>query len=168
MRALRTIALILLACLGVVAATGAVLWSASLAGLARAEVVATDAMAPDFAAGDLVIVTRVDAAEVRAGDVVSVPSATTGGSRLERVVAIEAVAPERWSVSTAAGTAGAPSAHDLGELGWAPSLRLPVVGGIASAVIEPAYAIPLAAGVLLLVTVALLGRAPTAPVRRTA
>lgn len=167
MRALRTIALVLLACLGVIAATGAVLWSASLAGLARAEVVATDAMAPDYAAGDLVIVTRVEAAQVREGDVVSVPSTAGGGTRLERVMAVEAVAPDRWSVETAASSAGVPSEHELGAKGWAPSLRVPAVGGVASAFLEPAYAIPLAAGVLLLVTVALLGRAPSAPVHRT-
>ena len=69
MRTLRVIAISLLVCVGVVAAVGAVLWSGSLAGLARAEVVSTGAMAPEFEPGDLVIVTARPAAELAAGDI---------------------------------------------------------------------------------------------------
>lgn len=167
MRALRTISIILLSLLGVAAAVGAVLWSASLAGLARAETVATSAMAPDLAAGDLVIATPRSSAELRAGDVVSVPS--PGATRLERIVSIEATGPDAWSVVTAADAGGErTTSHSVGATAWTPSLRVPALGGIAAAAVEPRFAIPAVAGVLLLSAILLVGRAPAGAVRRTA
>lgn len=168
MRALRIIAIVLLSCLGIGGATAAVLWAGSLAGLARGDIVTTSAMAPDYRAGDLVIVTRTPVAQLRAGDVVSVVGGT-GASRLERVVATDAVAEGSWSVATAPSAEGVVSEHRVGDEAWAPSLRVPVVGGLVAGAVEPGYAIPGAALVLLLGAIALIGRAPAAaPARRAA
>lgn len=168
MRALRSIAIILLACVGLVAATGAVLWSASLAGLARAEVVSTSAMAPSFDAGDLTIVTKRPAAEVTVGDVMSVRGAGAAAGHLEQVVSIAPASADTWTVVTAARSEGSTTERTIGTEIWAPSLRVPVVGGIVSVMLQPSYAIPALAVVLLLGAVVLVGRAPSAPVRRAA
>ncbi|SFS18481.1 hypothetical protein SAMN04487783_2655 [Agrococcus baldri] len=168
MRALRGIAIILLVCVGLVTAAGAVLWSGSLAGLARAEVVSTGAMAPSFEAGDLVVVTARPAAELTAGDVVSVRSPGTGAGHLERVVSASPASSETWTIITAARSGGSTTEHTIGTEVWAPSLRVPVVGGVVSTMLQPSYAIPALAVVLLLGAVVLVGRAPTGPVRTTA
>jgi hypothetical protein len=168
MRALRSIAIALLVCVGLAAGVSGVLWSASLAGLARAEVVATQAMAPDFESGDLVIVTTQAAAEVAVGDVVSVRSPAGGSGHLERVVASEPSAAGSWTVTTAASSSGATTEHAVGAELWAPSLRVPMIGGIVSTMLQPSYAIPALAVLLLLGAVVLVGRAPAAPVRHAA
>lgn len=166
MRALRRIAIIMLVCVGVVAAAGAVLWSGSLAGLARAEVVSTGAMAPSFESGDLVIVTARPAAELAAGDIVSVRSPGAGAGHLERVVSIAPASADTWTVVTAARSAGSTTEHTIGTEVWAPSVRVPAIGGVVSTMLQPSYAIPALAVVLLLGAVVLVGRAPSAPVRR--
>lgn len=167
MAALRSTAIVLLAGLGVVAASGAVLWSGSLAGLARVEIVTTNALAPSFVAGDLVLATTVPAAELERGDVVSVSIAGAGTGRLERVLGVEQLDGDGWAVTSAASTGDArPTEHAVGRITWAPTLRVPVVGGVVAAAFEPRYAIPALAGVLLLGAVALVGGAPPAPVSR--
>lgn len=168
MRTLRVIAISLLVCVGVVAAVGAVLWSGSLAGLARAEVVSTGAMAPEFEPGDLVIVTARPAAELAAGDIVSVRSPGSGAGHLERVVSLSPASSDTWTVASVARSAGSATEHTVGTEVWAPSLRVPVVGGVVSTMLQPSYAIPALAVVLLLGAVVLVGRAPAAPVRRAA
>jgi hypothetical protein len=168
MRALRTVALILLGCLGLVGATAAVLWSGSLAGLARAEVPGTDAMAPHYVAGDLVVVTRVAAEQLEPGDVVSVPAGGAGASHLERVVSIERASGGSWTMTTAVAADREGTAHRIGAEAWAPTLRVPVVGTAVAIATTPGYAIPIAAGVLLLLAVVLVGRTPAAPVTRAA
>ncbi|SDR66599.1 hypothetical protein [Agrococcus carbonis] len=168
MRALRTAALILLGCLGLVGAAAAVLWSGSLAGLARAEVAGTDAMAPQYAAGDLLVVTRVPAERLEPGDVVSVPAGGTGATHLERIVSMERAPDGAWSMTTAVSAEREGTAHRIGAEAWAPTLRIPVVGTAVAAAASPAYAIPIAAGVLLLLAVVLVGRTPAAPVTRAA
>lgn len=169
MHALRTTAIVLLAGLGVVAATGAVLWSGSLAGLARVEIVTTNALSPSFEAGDLVLATTVPAAELERGDVVSVTGAGAGSGRLERVLSIEPQDGGGWVVTSAARSGDARSTErSLGSLAWVPTMRVPVVGGVVAAATEPRYAVPALAGVLLLGAVVLVGGAPAAPVRRHA
>lgn len=169
MHALRSAALILLAALGIIAASGAVLWSGSIAGLARVETVATSALAPSFEAGDLVLSTTVPSADLQRGDVVSVSTTIAGSSRLERVLAVEPRPGVGVIVtSTARDGDASPTEHTVGGVAWAPTLRLPLVGGVAAAALEPRYALPAAAAVMLLIAVALVGRAPAAPVRRHA
>lgn len=168
MRGLRSIAILLLTCLGLAAGVGAVLWGASLSGLARAEVVGTDALAPAYEAGDLVIVTRVPTAQLRAGDIVSASPQGADRAQLARVVYVEARSEGRWSVAAAARAGGDASEQRMGSQAWAPTMRLPLVGGITSAIVEPGYGIPLAAGALLLAAVVVIGRAPAPPVRRRA
>lgn len=163
MHALRSLAVVLLAAVAIVAATGAVLWSASLAGLARVETVASSAMAPDLVEDDLVVLTRRPVAELRAGDVVLVGGAGASAG-FARVVATEPVGADRWRVSTAA--AGAVGEHALGDEAWAPSVRVPVAGSIAAAMLEPRYGVPAVALVLLLGAVVLLARSPVVPRRR--
>lgn len=167
MRALRRIAIVLLSCLGIVLAAAAVLWGGSLAGLARGEVVATSALGPDYTAGDLVVVTRSSTEALRAGDVVSVRSQAGSGTLLERVVAVEP-ADDGWSVTSAASAAAEPSTRTLGDEAWTPSLRVPVLGGVVAAAVEPAVLIPTIAIVLLLAAVVLIGRAPAARVSAAA
>lgn len=167
MRALRSIAIVFLVSIGLLAASGAVLWSASLAGLARTEVVATGAMAPRFAAGDLVIITPQPTSELRTGDVVSVRSPGASAGHLERVLSVTPTA-DGWTMDTAARVGASASEHTVGTESWTPSARVPVVGGLLEAMVEPAYAIPSLALLLLLAAVVLVGRAPALPARRIA
>ncbi|GEK81594.1 hypothetical protein [Agrococcus baldri] len=117
MYGLRRIAILLLACLGLLAAGGGLLWLATATGLAKTEIVASSEMAPGYEAGDLLVT---------------------------------------------AAQPGADAADEAGQV----TLRLPVVGGIVSAIGEPRFAIPTAAGVLLLAAVVMISAAPAAPARR--
>lgn len=167
MRSLRTIAIVVLACVGLVVAAGVVLWGGSLAGLARADVVTTGAMEPNYAAGDLVIATTTPASGISPGDIVSVRTIGADAAHLAQVVSATQTDAEAWTVVTAMPTTGVTTEHSIGAEMWAPSLRIPVVGGIVSTMLEPAYLVPAIAVLLLLGAVVLVGRAPAAPVRRT-
>ncbi|MCR8671744.1 hypothetical protein, partial [Agrococcus sp. HG114] len=50
--------------------------------------------------------------------------------------------------------------HRLGADAWAPSLRVPIAGGVVAAMGEPEVGLPVLAGVGLLIAVALVGQRP--------
>lgn len=164
MIALRRIAIATLALLAAAAAVAAVLWAAALAGLAHPVVLATGAMQPSYAAGDLLVTTRVPTADLAEGDVVSVPS---GGTLVpERIVAVEALAPGSWSLTTAADATERVSEHRVGAEAWAPTLRVPGIGAVAASVLEPKLGLPLLAAAGLLLAVVLFAKSPAAPPAR--
>jgi hypothetical protein len=169
MVAMRRIAIALLILSGIAAGTTAVLWSAALAGVAHTSVIGSDAMRPAFVTGDLVISTPVATEGLRAGDVISLPA--EGASQLvtERVLEITRLPDGTWSI-LARGDAGTElvSEHIVGDRAWEPTLRVPVVGGVASAVLEPRLGLPLLSAFGLLVVAALLWGAPRPRATRTA
>lgn len=170
MAAIRRLAIVMLALSGVAAAVTAGLWGAAHAGLAHTSVVATDAMRPAFVTGDLVVSTPVAAAELRPGDIISLPNA--GATRLvtERVVSTSRLPDGQWSI-VARSDADEPAVaaeHIVDARAWQPVVRVPVLGGVGAAVLEPQLGLPLLAVFGLLVAAAMLWRGPRAPVERVA
>jgi hypothetical protein len=159
MIALRRIAIAVLAMLGLAAGTAAVLWAGSFAGLAQPVVVVSDATQP-YRAGDLLVSTRMPTTELAPGDVVTVASAGIGPRVAERIVAIQPAADGVWTVTTGTSATDRTTEHRLGDEAWTPTLRVPVVGGIVAAVVEPQVGLPLIALVGFLIAVLLVGRAP--------
>ncbi len=164
MIAARRTAIALLAIAGVCLAAAAVLWAASLAGLARPLAVDGASLRPSLSGGDLVVVTRAPVDGLAAGDVVGLPAAVAGGIALERVEAVERTGEQEWTITTAAAGPGGSQPRDavVGDEVWAPSLRLPGVGGIAEAVVAPGLGVPLLAAAMVLVAVVLLAPPTTA------
>lgn len=167
---MRRIAITLLALSGIVAATTAVLWGAALAGLAHTSVIGGDAMRPAFVSGDLVISTPVPTDELRPGDVISLPTARDPQLVTERVIEITRLPDGLWAIVARADAAGPEIAaeHIVGAQAWEPTLRVPVIGGVARSVLEPELGLPLLAVFGLLVAAAMLWRAPRSPAARTA
>ncbi len=165
MAPLRRIAVALLALSGLAAAITAVLWSAALAGLAHTSVIGTDAMRPAFVAGDLVISVPVATADVQPGDIISLPAAGARQLATERVVEISRLPDGQWSLlaRTDAADPALAAEHIVGAQTWQPSVRVPVVGGLAAAVLEPQVGLPLLAVFGLLVAAAMLWRGPAVP-----
>lgn len=168
MPGIRRIAIALLVLSGVAAATTAVLWGAALAGLAHTSVIGSDAMRPAFADGDLVVSVPVATAELRPGDVISLPKAGETQLVTERVIGIARLPDARWSIVARADAASPEIAaeHIVGERAWSPAVRVPVVGGAARAVLEPAVGLPLLAAFGAVVA-ALLWLGPRARAERT-
>jgi hypothetical protein len=158
--AMRRIAVALLVLSGISAAVTAVLWGAAVAGVAHTSVIGTDAMRPAFVAGDLVVSTPVATDALRPGDVISLPA--EGSTRLvtERVISIEQLADGEWSILAKSDGAGMAAEHILGAQAWAPTVRVPVIGGVVQSVLEPRVGLPLLAAFGLLVVAALLWGAP--------
>jgi len=168
--AIRRIAIALLALSGIVAAITAVLWGAALAGLAHTSVIGSDAMRPAFVTGDLVISTPVPAEELRPGDVISLPIAGAPQLVTERVIEIAQLPDGSWSILARSDAEGPELAteHVVGAQAWEPTLRIPVVGGVARSVLEPAVGLPLLAVFGLLVAAVMLWSAPRSPSARAA
>lgn len=160
MIALRRIAGAALALLALAAAIAAVIWAGALAGLAQPVVVVTGSMQPAFQSGDLLIATRVPVGDLAPGDTVAVPSAGSGPLVPERVVSADAQGPGAWTLTTATDASGRTTEHRVGTEAWAPTLRVPLLGGAAASVVEPRVGLPLLAVVGLLVAALLVGRAP--------
>ncbi|MET4100121.1 hypothetical protein ABIB37_002358 [Agrococcus sp. UYP10] len=163
MVAMRRIAIALLLLSGIAAGVTAALWGAALAGVAHTSVIGSDAMRPAFLTGDLVISTPVATEGLRAGDVISLP--TEGAPQLvtERVLEITRLPDGQWSIlARTDGGPGIAAEHIVGAQVWEPTLRVPVVGGVARAVLEPRLGLPLLSAFGLLVVAALLWGAPRA------
>lgn len=170
MVAIRRIAIVLLALSGLAAAITAVLWAAALAGLAHTSAIGSDAMRPAFVTGDLVISTPVPTAELRPGDVISLPTAGATQLVTERVIEISRLPDGQWSI-VARSDAAEPeisSEHIVGAQAWQPTVRVPAVGGLAAAVLEPQIGLPLLALFGLLVSAAMLWQGPRMPAQRPA
>lgn len=166
MAALRRLAVALLALSGLAAAITAVLWSAALAGLAHTSVIGTDAMRPSFVAGDLVISTPVATAELQPGDIISLPTAGARQLVTERVIEISRLPDGQWSLIARTDAAEPSVAAELivGAQAWQPTVRVPVLGGVVAAVLEPQVGLPLLAVFGMLVAAVLLWRG--SPVQR--
>lgn len=170
MVAIRRIAIALLVLSGLAAAITAVLWAAALAGLAHTSAIGSDAMRPAFVTGDLVVSTPVATAELRPGDVISLPTAGATQLVTQRVIEISRLSDGQWSIVARSDTADPEisAEHIVGAQAWQPTVRVPVVGGLAAAVLEPQLGLPLLVLFGLLVTAAMLWRVPRAPAERVA
>jgi len=170
MVAIRRIAIALLALSGIVAAVTAVLWSAAVAGLAHTSVIGSDAMRPAFVTGDLVVSTPVRTDELQPGDVISLPIAGAPQLVAERVIEITRLPDGHWSIVARSDVEGPELAaeHLVGAQAWEPTLRIPVVGGVARSVLEPAVGLPLLGVFGLLVAATMLWGAPRASSARAA
>ena len=160
MIALRRIAASMLALMGMAAAAAAVMWAAGLAGLAQPVVLMTDSMAPALHAGDLLIATPLPAAELEAGDIVTVPSGGSGPLIAERVVALERASDGTWSMTTRTDASDRTALHSVDGDAWNPTLQIPLVGALVTSVWEPEVGLPLLALVGLLTAVLLFAQAP--------
>ncbi|MGM1030515.1 MAG: S24/S26 family peptidase [Actinomycetota bacterium] len=171
MVAVRRIAIALLTLSGVAAAITAVLWGASVAGLAHTSVIADDAMRPAFVSGDLVVSTPVATERLRPGDIISLPTDDEDPLVTERVLDVSPLPDGQWSIvarTDAEDPQVASSEHIVGASAWQPTVRVPVVGGLTAAVLEPQVGLPLLALFGLLVGAAMLWLGPRRPVERAA
>lgn len=170
MAAIRRLAIALLALSALAAAITAVLWGAALAGIAHTSVIATDAMRPAFVTGDLVVSTPVPAAELRPGDIISLPIAGATQLVTERVIEISRLPDGEWSIIARSDEAepAVATEHIVGARAWQPTVRVPVVGGVAAAVLEPQVGLPLLALFGALVAAAMLWRGPRSTAERPA
>jgi signal peptidase I len=129
----------------------------------RPLVVRSDSMAPTYDARSVVLVHRVDADDIRAGDVVTVT--LPGGQRvLHRVIDVDAT-PAGPSVRTKGDANRTADAERIvlpaGEPAWRAGASVPAVGGVATLLRTPAAGFLLA--VALLGPLAVARRAPGRP-----
>lgn len=171
MRALRSLGNIVLWILAGLGVAAGVLWVANSAGLVQPLVVVSGSMEPGIMTGDLLFSVSKDAAELRAGDVATLPSTLTSKMVTHRVID---VAPS--------GTAGEFLVHMQGDNNdfadsedylvsgavLVPAAQIPGGGYFLATVSKPGVAIPLAITVFALVALSLLPRPEPEPDEGTA
>ncbi|SDT27816.1 signal peptidase I [Microterricola viridarii] len=161
MRALRSLGNIVLWILAALGVAAGALWLANSAGLVQPLIVVSGSMEPGIMTGDLLFSTQKDAAELRVGDVTTLPSTLTGKMVTHRVIEV-----------TPSGTAGEyvvrmqgdnnvfPDSQDYLVSGsvLVPSAQITGGGYVLATVSKPGVVIPLTVTVLALVGLSLLPR----------
>lgn len=161
---LRRSALVILWVLaGLGVASGAV-WAATAAGMIKPLIVISGSMEPGIMTGDLLIATKVDAASLVAGDVVSLDSELTNNLVTHRIVRITPVGDGSFTVTMKGDNNAFEDALDYTITGdvWKPSMQLAGAGTLVSRLSTPAVAIPLMIGLVALLGITLLFPAGTA------
>ena len=160
LRRLAEIALWLLAAVGL--ACGLV-WGATALGVIKPLIVISGSMEPGIMTGDLLIDVPVDARDVAAGDVVSLPSDLTGNLVTHRVEKIVPAGGGTFQVSMKGDNNDASDALDyfVGEQVWQPVVQLSGWGTAVQRITTPAVAVPLIVGLMSLLGLTLLLPAPS-------
>ncbi|MDF2918410.1 MAG: signal peptidase [Microbacterium sp.] len=154
-RPLRVIGSILLWMLVPLGVISGLLWVGNTAGLVQPLVVVSGSMSPEIQVGDLLIATPSAASDVAVGDVVTLPSPSTGVLVTHRVAAITEQG-DTVVFRLKGDNNRVQDAEDYvvtaDEPVWNPALRLHGAGYIVMTLMRPAVAIPLVVGVLALVS----------------
>ena len=144
MRVVGNVLLWVVALLGVV--SGAI-WIANKADRLLPVIVSSGSMEPEIRNGDLLIATRTDVADLRPGDIATLPSPARPRTLItHRIVT---VVPRADGVAIRmkgdANTALDPGEYVVqsGESVWTPSMTIPKGGTIATTLTKPGVAIPL-------------------------
>lgn len=153
----RTALIILWVLAGLGVASGAV-WAATSAGMIKPLIVISGSMEPGIMTGDLLIATKVDAASLAAGDVVSLDSELTSNLVTHRIVRILPVGNGTFTVTMKGDNNEFEDALDYtisGEV-WKPAMQLAGAGAFVARLTTPAVAIPLMIGLVALLGITLL------------
>ncbi|HEX5858296.1 MAG TPA: signal peptidase I [Microbacterium sp.] len=162
MQTLRRLALGALWALAAVGIACAMVWAATTAGIIKPLVVISGSMEPGIMTGDLLVATKVPAASVQAGDVVSLQGELTDNLVTHRVESIQPDGEGGWTVSMKGDNNEFADALDYSVTGdvWKPAAQL---GGWGTAIMRvgtPAVALPLVIGLFGLLGLALLTPVP--------
>jgi signal peptidase len=135
------------------------LWVAHAAGLVQPLIVVSGSMTPTFVKGDLLFATPTPATEVGVGEVASLPHPETGVLVSHRVTAVavdgDTVAIEMKGDANET-VDPAPYVVSADETVWQPVVTIPGAGAVVTALMRPAVAIPLAAGMVGLISLSLI------------
>jgi signal peptidase len=171
-RPLRAVGSILLWILVPLGLLSGLLWAGNTAGLVQPLVVVSGSMSPEIEVGDLLIATPTSASDVAVGDVVTLPSPSTGVLVTHRVhdvarngdtiaFRLKGDANRTVDAEEYAAVATAPV--------WHPALHVPGAGYVVMMLMRPEVIIPLVIGVLALVSLSFLPSRPApAPARAEA
>ncbi|GGO67486.1 hypothetical protein GCM10010910_29370 [Microbacterium nanhaiense] len=158
MQSLRRISLAVLWALAGVGGLCALIWGATAAGFIQPLVVISGSMEPEIMTGDLLVDTRVQAHDLRVGDVVSLPNPVAGELVTHRIERIEPDGDSGYTITMKGDNNEFTDAVDYavdGEV-WAPAVQVPGWGLVLMRMTAPAVAVPLLAGLLGLLGLALL------------
>lgn len=153
----RTALVILWVLAGLGVASGAI-WAATSAGVIKPLIVISGSMEPGIMTGDLLIATKVDAATLAAGDVVSLDSELTDNLVTHRIVAITPAAGDAFTVTMKGDNNAFEDALDYtvsGEV-WKPTMQIAGAGAVVARLTTPAVAVPLMIGLIALLGITLL------------
>lgn len=177
-RFLGSIALWFGALLGVAAGS---IWIGAQLGYIQPMIVISGSMEPDIMTGDLLIGRPAPTDQVEVGDVLSLPSETTGKLVTHRVTSITPLSPERaelfdvdlsqgprWEVHMQGDANDQPDleAYFPDERVLTPRVQVPTAGKIVSKVMEPSVALPILLALLALLGLSLLDEEPRKVMRR--
>ncbi|WP_404472503.1 signal peptidase I [Microbacterium aerolatum] len=170
MQILRRLSLIALWALAAVGLTCAVVWGATAAGVIKPLIVISGSMEPGIMTGDLIIDTPVPADALDVGDVVSLPSDLTRDLVTHRISAIQPDGVGGYTVTMKGDNNEYTDALDYSVSGdvWQPALQLPGWGTAVMRMTTPAVAVPLLAGLLGLLGLAMLIPSGDRPARKPA
>jgi len=162
MQTLRRLALGALWALAGVGILCAMVWAATTAGIIKPLVVISGSMEPGIMTGDLLVATKVPAATVHVGDVVSLHGELTQDLVTHRVEKIQPDGEGGWTISMKGDNNAFSDALDYSVTGdvWKPAMQLSGWGTALLRVGTPAVALPLVIGLLGLLGLALLVPAP--------
>lgn len=173
MQILRRVSLAALWALAAVGVVCGLVWGASALGIIKPLIVISGSMEPGIMTGDLLVATKVPAASVRPGDVVSLQGELTDHLVTHRVETIEPSGVGGWTVSMKGDNNEFSDALDYTVTGdvWKPAIQLSGWGTALLRMGTPAVAVPLIIGLVGLLGLALLIPAPagaSAPARARA
>lgn len=172
MQILRRAANALLWILAVAGAASGAVWGATEMGMIQPLVVISGSMEPEIMTGDLVVDVKTDAAGLKPGDVVSLPSPITQDLITHRIVSIEKVddarkaddaasdASFRISLKGDANEFSDATDYLVGDSVWTPAVQLSGWGSFVLQISKPNVAIPIGVGLIALLGVTLLLPAP--------
>ncbi|MBT0993140.1 signal peptidase I [Cellulomonas sp. DKR-3] len=160
LRGAGDLALTLVALLGL---ASLLVWGATQLGWIKPLVVVSGSMEPGIMTGDVLVAVPSPTADLRVGDVATIPNDGTGALVTHRVVAVEPAADGTWEVRMKgdANDAEDGGVYRLGDEVWTPRWQVPGVGYVLAELTRPAVAVPLVVAVGCLVALTLLPR--TAP-----
>ncbi|GAA3901567.1 signal peptidase I [Microbacterium invictum] len=166
MQLLRRLSLGLLWLLAGVGILCGLVWGATAAGVIKPLVVISGSMEPGIMTGDLLIATKADTADLRVGDVVSLPSELTESLVTHRIESIEQTGTGQFAISMKGDNNEFSDALDyaVGASVWKPTAQLAGMGTVVTRITTPAVVMPLLIGLGSLLGLSLL--IPPAPQRR--
>lgn len=157
MRAVRILGNGLLWIVAVLGALSGALKIANAVGYLQPVIVVSGSMSPGIRTGDLLIDEHVDVAQVKVGDVVTLPSTLTGDLVTHRVIEIE----QRGTMVAIRMQGDANASPDAerylvpaGGKVWRPAITVPRGGSFVTTFTRPMVAVPLLVSILALIALA--------------
>ncbi len=160
---LRRAAGVLLWALAAVGVACAIVWGLAAAGVVKPLIVVSGSMEPQIMTGDLVVAVRAPVADLRVGDVASLPSDLADALVTHRIRSI-ALEGDVYRIDMKGDANEFADALDYlvpaDALVWVPRLTVPGAGTVVARMMTPPVAVPLLVGILALVGVVWLVPVP--------